>query len=168
MATSVSGSQPGRRVSASGTRRQVGEPDVGGVAGDRQDLALGAHRHRRHGVVGGVVELRRRDVATVGQPVEVGPERADATLPATVTSDPPGVLDEVDLVQHLVEGVGGGSRGEALRVLRRDAGAAPAPAPSTAGGGRTARRCSARRRSRGRRRRGASRSGSARSSAARA
>jgi len=32
------------------------------------------------GVVGGVVEPRRRDVATVGQPVEVGPDRANSAL----------------------------------------------------------------------------------------
>ena len=59
---------------------QVGEPDVGGVAGDGQDLPLRAHGHRRDGVVRGVVEPRRRDVPAVGQPVEIGPERADAAL----------------------------------------------------------------------------------------
>src|ERR1700752_3340681 len=38
-----------------------------------------------------------------------------------MASDPPGVFDEVNLVEHLVEGIGGGDRREALRVLGRAA-----------------------------------------------
>ena len=61
-------------------RREVGIADVGRVPPDREDLAVDAHRQCRHGVVGvGVVavDLAGRDVAPVGQPVEITPDRAD-------------------------------------------------------------------------------------------
>jgi hypothetical protein len=70
------------RTAGGGQRhgREVGEADVAGVPGHRQDLALRAHDERRDGVVGRVVEAGRRDVAAVRQAVEVGPEGADTSL----------------------------------------------------------------------------------------
>ena len=60
-----------------------------------------------------------------------------------------GVFDEVDLVEHLVEGVGGADGARSAAGARACSSSAPATASSTAAGGRTARRCSARRRSPG-------------------
>ena len=69
-----------------------------------------------------------------------------AVAAALSRSDAAGVLDEVDLVEHLVELVAGLDGAEALRVLGGAARRERRAGSSTAWGGRTARRCSARRR----------------------
>jgi len=60
---------------------QVGETAVGRVAVDRQDLAVDAHRERRHRVVAVLVEPPLRHVSAVGQPVQVAPHHSHSSIP---------------------------------------------------------------------------------------
>ena len=62
-------------------RGEVGEPHVGRVAGDVEDVALDVHRQRGDGVVTVLTQAPLGHVTPVRQAVEVAPHDSDSSVP---------------------------------------------------------------------------------------